>query len=106
MSHRTDPASERVRRAHAANLDPEIADRVMRREYRTAAPRERDADAWDRHPIAEPAAVAHLARDLARDAVIPSALAIPCAEHAAEPGAHCFRAVRGVCATRLEGRHA
>jgi hypothetical protein len=102
MSHRTAADPERVRRAHAANLDPEAADRVMSREFRTVAPRDRDV--WDRHPVTDPDAVARLARDIARDAVIPDALAVSCAEHDAAPGVYCWRGARGVCAARLEGR--
>lgn len=105
MSHRTtDDDRERVRRGHSARIDSETADRVMSREFRTVAPRERETEAWDRHPIAEPAAVANLTRDLARVAVLPDALAVPCAEHDAEPGAYCYRGARGVCAARLDGR--
>jgi len=108
MSHRTDTAPERVRRAHAARLDPEIADRVMSREYRTVEPRERDAYVWDRHPEADPAAVARLADELARDAVTPGALGVACAEHDAEPGVPCWPSMRAVCGARVawSRRHA
>lgn len=106
MSHRTaDP--ERVRRAHASRIDAETADRVMSREYRTVAPRERGADAREPETTPSPAAVARLAHDLARDAVTPGALALACTDHDAEPGAYCYRGARGVCADRIErSRHA
>lgn len=104
MTHRTDTTPERVRRAHAPTLDGETADRVMNREYRTVEPRERDAEAWNRHPEADPAAVAHLAGVIARDAVMPDALAVRCDEHGAEPGVYCYRGARGVCSARLGGR--
>jgi hypothetical protein len=103
VSHRTAADAERVRRAHAPNLDPEVADRVMSREFRTDAPRDRDV--WDRQPVADPAAVARLSRDIARDAVIPAALAVACGEHEAAPGVYCYRGVRGVCAARIDGRN-
>lgn len=104
MTRRTDTAPERTRRAHADRLDPETADRVMNREYRTVTPRQRDAYVWDRHPVAEPAAVERLAGELARDAVMPDALAVACAEHDAVPGVYCYRGARGICAARLERR--
>jgi hypothetical protein len=49
-------------------------------------------------------AVALLTAALARDAVVPDALVVACAEHEAEPGVYCYRGARGVCAERLDGR--
>lgn len=101
MTHRTDTTPERVRRAHAPALDGETADRVMNREYRTVEPRERDAEAWNRHPEADPAAVARIAVELARDAVVPLALTRRCPDCGAEPGVSCARAMVAACGSRV-----
>ncbi|GAA1147697.1 hypothetical protein F6W69_11620 [Microbacterium oxydans] len=56
----------------------------------------------DRTPDA--AAVARLASELSRSAVMPAALAISCPEHHAAPGAYCFRGAHAVCGDRLDRR--
>lgn len=116
MSHRTADA-ERVRRAHASRLDPETADRVMNREWRSATPRrgvpedDRTARALMPEHAASPDASepsespAHVLDRLAHDAVMPDALAVACAEHDAAPGVYCYRGARGVCRDRLDRRH-
>lgn len=72
MSHRlSDDDRERVRRGQYARIDHEAADRVMNREWRAAVPRERGEG--DRHPVAD---ADRLARNLARGAVMPGALAV------------------------------
>jgi hypothetical protein len=53
---------------------------------------------------ADPAESAALAARLARESVTGAALAIPCREHDAAPGAYCYRGARGVCSARLERR--
>lgn len=102
MTHRTDTAPERVRRAHAERLDSETADRVMNREFRTSDRRDHDAHVWERQPEADPAAVALVAGGLARDAVVPLALTSRCPDCGAEPGASCARAFVAVCGTRAQ----
>ena len=107
MSHRD---THRIRTTQHDRIDPEAADRVMSREWRSAI-RRRDAPADDRTARAldtrhdsdreadmSPALV-H-AR-IARDAVVPGALAVPCLDHRAAPGEPCFTTARGVCGPRL-----
>jgi hypothetical protein len=55
--------------------------------------------------VPDSAAVARLTTELARDAVMPDALAVQCAEHDAEPGEYCYRGAQGVCGARLDLRH-
>lgn len=91
--------THRIRSAHHDALDPEAADRVMQREFRTAVRRDRGDTA--RLPEADPADVAALASALTRDAVVPGALAVPCGEHDAAPGHYCGRGLRYVCMARV-----
>lgn len=97
MSHRE---THRVRTSHYDRIDQEASTRIMTREWRTATPR-RAAPAVVSAPGEHPAIVR--AR-LARDAVVPGALAVSCAEHDAEPGAYCYPGARGVCGARLDRR--
>lgn len=114
MSHRD---THRVRTTQHDRIDPEAADRVMMREWRSAI-RRRDAPADDRTaraltPVSPanrgpsdrdadmPPALVH-AR-IARDAVVPGALALACLDHHSAPGEYCFRTARGVCGARLHG---
>lgn len=97
MSHRE---THRVRTSQYDRIDQEAATRIMTREWRDATPR-RDAPNIVPHDGESPAVV--LDR-LARDAVVPDALSVRCAEHDAEPGAYCFRGAHGVCRTRLDLR--
>ncbi len=94
-----DHDNHRIRSAHHDRLDPETADRVMSREFRTVEPRDRAEQ--DRHPVADPSDVANLTRHLARVAVVPRALAVACPEHEVEPGQFCTRGIRYVCPSRL-----
>ncbi|MGV2985910.1 hypothetical protein ACNPNP_19640 [Microbacterium sp. AGC85] len=91
--------AHRIRSAHYASLDPETADRVMQREYRSAV--RRDRGVRERRPEVDPAAVIALTSALARVAVVPGALLVPCAEHRAEAGRYCGRGIRYVCADRV-----
>ncbi|UJP10631.1 hypothetical protein L2X99_02860 [Microbacterium sp. KUDC0406] len=103
MTHRIDD-SHRIRSAQHGGLDPETADRVMDREFRTRESRRDDRDVWDDHPVADPAVVALVASQIARDAVMPGTLAIACTVHDAQPGAYCFRGAHGVCGDRITRR--
>lgn len=91
--------AHRIRSAHHDSLDPEAADRVMNREYRTSV--RRDREVRDRPPVADPEAVTALGLALARAAVVPRALAVSCSEHDAAPGAYCARGIRYVCPNRV-----
>lgn len=91
--------THRIRSAHHDALDPEVADRVMQREFRTIA--RRDRDVRQRQVEADPAEAAALASSLARVAVVPGALLVACSEHAAAPGEYCGSGLRYVCANRV-----
>lgn len=110
MGHRT--ANNDRERIHLARHPAYISDDHRRKtesvyqkmvtgRYRSTIRAEREPY-HDRTP--DSAAVARLASELARDAVMPDALAVACAEHDAEPGAYCFLGARGVCRARLSRR--
>lgn len=115
MSHRD---THRIRTTQHDRIDQEASSRIMTREWRSAI-RRRDAPADDRtgRALAEfnPASRGLNDRDaemspaliharIARDAVIPGALALACVDHDAAPGEYCFGAARGVCGARVHGR--
>lgn len=87
----------RVRTSHYDRIDQEASTRIMTREWRTATPRQ-DAPAVVQEGGETPAVV-H-AR-LARDAVVPDALALSCRAHHAEPSVPCWRSMRAVCPDRI-----
>jgi hypothetical protein len=101
MSKRTaDDDRDRIRQAHG-RVDPEESTRRIAEARRVQAHRI-DVDAVHAAHVqehGEPPAV--IAARLDRTAVTPAALSIPCADHRAEPGEHCYRAVAGICRDRL-----
>jgi hypothetical protein len=99
-----DVDQHRIRSAHHDRLDPEAANRVMDREFRAPTPQPHDGHAANRCVEADPGAVAVVAAAIARDAVVPDALAVACHEHDAKSGTYCFAGVRGVCADRIARR--
>lgn len=108
MSHRT--ADNDRERIHLARHPGYISDDHRRKTenvyQKMATGRYRSTIRAEREPDRTPdaAAVARLASELARGAVMPDALAVACTEHDAEPGVYCFRGARGVCGSRLDLR--
>ncbi len=114
MSHRTADQRHHLREARQyigdTRIDQSVAafDAMARGKYKGAHSRTSVSDiaeharpggeVWDRNT---PEAIRE---QLARDAVIPDALAIACTAHDAEPGVYCYRGAHGVCGTRLDLR--
>lgn len=112
MSHRTaDDARERIHHArhpgHISDAERDATETAYREmvagRFRGVS-RSSAAINLGREESRDLAAVAALRRDLARDAVVPAALAVACREHDAESGAYCYRAARGVCSARIDRR--
>lgn len=93
MSHRE---THRVRTGHYERIDQEAASRIMTREWRGAIPR-REMPAPVQENGETPDAVE--AR-LAREALVPGALAVVCPVCGAAVASYCTTGILGVCLDR------
>lgn len=83
-----------------------IAERIGRdRPPAPPKPAEPPRQAFDPRNVVEPTPELIHER-VRRTALVPAIVSVPCVEHDAAIGEHCFRAARGVCASRIIARAA